>query len=111
MKILFVGDASSYHRTLARGLQTLGHETVVASHGGYWLNIGRDIDLRRRFPGKLGGLDLWLRLQCGIKQRMSGFDVVTIASQSYIELRPARKQWLFDWLSQQPLDILHLVGL
>lgn len=107
MKILFVGDASSYHRTLARGLQTLGHETVVASHGGYWLNIGRDIDLRRRFPGKLGGLDLWLRLQCGIKQRMSGFDVVTIASQSYIELRPARKQWLFDWLKANNRSIFY----
>lgn len=98
LKILFVGDASSYHRTLARGLSELGHETVVASNGGYWLNTGRDIDLRRRFSGKLGGLDLWLRLKTGLLGKMSGFDVVTIATQSFIELRPGRKRAVFDAL-------------
>lgn len=98
LKILFVGDASSYHRTLARGLEEFGHHTVVASNGGYWLNTGRDIDLRRRFSGKLGGLDLWMRLKAGLLGKMSGFDVVSIASQSFIELRPGRKRAVFDSL-------------
>lgn len=98
LRILFVGDASSCHRTLARGLEELGHETTVASHGGYWLNTGRDIDLRRRGKGKLGGLDLWWRLNHGLKQQMRGFDIVTVASQSFIELKPVRKQALFDYL-------------
>lgn len=98
LKILFVGDASSYHRTLARGLEEFGHHTVVASNGGYWLNTGRDIDLRRRFSGKLGGLDLWMRLKTGLLGKMSGFDVVSIASQSFIELRPGRKRSVFDSL-------------
>ncbi len=107
LKILFVGDASSYHRTLARGLEELGHHTVVASNGGYWLNTGRDIDLRRRFSGKLGGLDLWMRLQTGLLRRMSGFDVVSIATQSFIELRPGRKRSVFDQLKASNRSIFY----
>ena len=98
LKILFVGDASSYHRTLASGLRELGHETVVASNGGYWLDTGRDIDLRRRFKGKIGGLDLWLRLNLGLRQKLMGFDIVSLCSQSFIELRPGRKAQLLDYL-------------
>lgn len=107
LKILFVGDASSYHRTLARGLEELGHQTVVASNGGYWLNTGRDIDLRRRFGGKLGGLDLWMRLQAGLLRRMSGFNVVSIATQSFIELRPGRKRSVFDRLKASNRSVFY----
>lgn len=107
LKILFVGDASSYHRTLARGLETLGHETVVASNGGYWLNTARDIDLRRRFRGKVGGLDLWMRINFGLKQRMRGFDVVSIATQSYIDLKPQRQKILFDYLKANNRSIFN----
>ena len=107
LKILFVGDASSCHRTLARGLQELGHETVVASNGGYWLNTGRDIDMRRRFSGKLGGLDLWMRLRLGLMKRMRDFDVVTIATQSYVELRPVRQRVLFDFLKSNNRSIFN----
>lgn len=107
LKILFVGDASSCHRTLARGLTELGHETVVASNGGYWLNTGRDIDLRRRFKGKLGGLDLWLRLNCGLKQKMRGFDIVTVSAQTFIELRPGRKGRFFEYLKANNRSIFY----
>lgn len=107
LKILFVGDASSFHRTLAKGLESFGHKTVVASHGGYWLNTGRDIDLRRRFKGKLGGLDLWFRLRFGLRERMSGFDVVSIAAQSFVELKPMRKFPIFDFLKANNRSIFN----
>lgn len=107
LKILLVGDASSYHRTLARGLESLGHTAVVASHGGYWLNTGRDIDLARRSKGKLGGLDLWLRINFGIKQKMRGFDVVSIATINFVELRPHRKSPFFDYLKAHNASIFN----
>ncbi|MCM1077042.1 MAG: glycosyltransferase family 1 protein [Bacteroides sp.] len=107
LKILFVGDASSCHRTLAVGLRELGHETVVASHGGYWLNTGREIDLRRRFKGKLGGLDLWLRVNGSLRSKLRGFDIVSVASQSFIELRPGRKGQFFDFLKANNRSIFY----
>ena len=79
----------------------------MASNGGYWLNTGRDIDLRRRFKGKFGGLDLWLRLNCGLRQKMRGFDIVTIGSQSFIELRPGRKGSFFDYLKANNRSIFY----
>ncbi len=98
LKILLVGDASSFHHTLAEGLRKLGHEAVVASHGGHWLDTGRDIDTGRRWKNKAGGLELWLRWQLRLKQKMTGFDVVSIATQSFIELRPHRAQAIYDYL-------------
>ena len=53
MKILFAGDASNMHNTLARKLRKMGHEAIVASDGSRWMNTGRDSNLERK-PGKLG---------------------------------------------------------
>lgn len=107
LKILFVGDASSYHRTLARGLHELGHEAVVASNGGYWLGTGRDIDISRRLKGKIGGLDLWLRLNFDLRRQMRGFDIVALASQSFIELRPPRKEKFLDYLKANNRSVFY----
>lgn len=98
LKILFVGDASSYHRTLAEGLRRLGHEATVVSSGGHWLNTDRDIDICRRGKGKLWGLELWLRINLSIKKKLRGYDVVSVATQSYVELRPERQRRLYDYL-------------
>lgn len=98
MKILFFGDASHYHRTLAGALGRLGHEVVVASDGGGWMQTGRDIDLTRRLPGKLGGLELWTRLNTVLRRRLSGFDVVQLSSSNIIRLRPDRAIKVFRML-------------
>ena len=55
MKILFVGDASNMHNSLARQLRLMGHEAVVASNGSHWMDTSRDIDLSRK-PGRLGAV-------------------------------------------------------
>lgn len=98
LKILLMGDASNCHRTLATGLRRLGHEVVVASDGTKWMDTERDIDLKRRWDNKLGGLDLWARIQLCHKRNMKGFDVVSIATQGYLPLRPQRQRILYDFL-------------
>ena len=97
LKVLLVGDASNCHNALAGGLRKLGHEVTVASDGTQWMDTGRDLDLRRRWDNKLGGLELWLRSQW-LRGRMTGYDVVSIASQGFIELRPERQRKLYDYL-------------
>lgn len=97
LRVLLVGDASNCHNALAGGLRKLGHDVTVASDGTQWMDTHRDIDLRRRWNSKLGGLELWLRT-LGLRQRMAGYDVVSIASQGFINLRPERQRRLYDYL-------------
>lgn len=98
MRILLMGDASNYHRSLSAGLREAGCEVVVASDGGGFMHTGRDIDLSRRLPGRLGGMELWARLHLGLAPKLRGFDVVSIASQSFVSLKPSRQRAIFDRL-------------
>ncbi len=98
LDILLLRDASNCHRALASGLMALGHNVSVASQGSGWMNTERDIDLSRRLPGKLGGLWLWTRLQAGLKKRFTGHDIVSIAGQGFLDLRPHRIRAIFDYL-------------
>ncbi len=95
--MLLVGDASNCHNALAGGLRKLGHEVTVASDGTGWMDTRRDIDLRRHRDDKLGGLELWLRT-LKLRGRMTGYDVVSIATQGFIPLRPVRQRKLYDFL-------------
>lgn len=98
LDILLLRDASNCHRALATGLRALGHEVTVASEGSGWMDTERDIDLSRRLPGKLGGLWLWTRLQAGLKRRLTGHDIVSVAGQGFLDLRPHRIRAIFDYL-------------
>lgn len=97
LRILLVGDASNCHNALARGLRKLGHEVVVASDGTDWMDTPRDIDLHRRWNNKFGGAELLLRMR-RLLPRMTGFDVVSIATQGFIRLRPERQKIIYDFL-------------
>ncbi|MCC8177310.1 MAG: glycosyltransferase family 1 protein [Bacteroidales bacterium] len=99
MRILLFGDASGFHATLAIGLRALGHDVTVASHGSYWMNTPRDIDLRRH-PGKIGGAILWTRLRTVQSRRLKGYDIVAITNPVLVEQRPHRCKQLFDWLKR-----------
>lgn len=98
MKVLLLGDASNYHRALASGLRQLGCDVTVASDGTGFMNTERDIDLRRRLPGKLGGLALWLRIMLKLRRRFTGYDVVQLSGPGFVSLRPVRLRKLFDFL-------------
>lgn len=98
MDILLMGDASNCHRTLATGLRRLGQRVTVVSDGTRWMNTERDIDVSRRYPGKLGGLELWLRLNASILPKLKNFDVVSLSSPNVLPLRPGRNSAVFDRL-------------
>ena len=96
MKILFAGDASNMHNTLAQELRRMGHEAIVASDGSRWMNTGRDINLERK-PGKLGALSYLMKIRHTLPQ-MTGYDIVEIASPIFLRLKPHRIAKVFDFL-------------
>lgn len=98
MKILLIGDASHYHRTLAEGLRRHGHTVCVASEGSSWMNTGRDVDLQRRLPGPFGGALLWTRVNTTLRSMLRGWDVVQLCGPTFMQLRPERLRVLFDRL-------------
>lgn len=100
MKILFVGDASNYHNCLSSALSKMGHDVTVASHGSYWQNTHRDIDISRPINGKLGGALLWLKLNTLFSSQLKGYDVVHISNPTFLTLRPHRNRELFDRLKR-----------
>ena len=100
MKILLIGDASNYHHTLANALVRKGHDVTVASHGSYWMNTHRDIDIARPCNGKLGGALLWLKLNTTLRNDFKGFDVVQISNPTFLNLRPHRIREIFNRLKR-----------
>lgn len=95
MKILLLGDASNFHRTLAIGLRRLGCDVTIASSGSGFMNTPRDIDLRRPFAGKAGGLALWLRLLGPLRHKLRGYDIVSVSNCIFVDLRPTRIRQIF----------------
>lgn len=98
MKILFVGDGSNYHNTLACALREMGHEAVVVSDGSRWMNTGRDVNLARH-PGKLGAVRYVLDV-LRLLPSMRGYDVVHIVNPIFIHLRPEKVRLVFDYLKR-----------
>jgi len=96
MKILFAGDASNMHNCLAQELRRMGHEATVASDGSRWMNTHRDINLLRR-PGKLGALRYVYDVHRALP-KMTGYDIVQIASPIFLRLKPHRNAKVFDYL-------------
>lgn len=101
MKVLLLGDASNYHNTLAVGLRRHGVDVTVASAGSGFQRTGRDIDLRRPLPGKAGGLALWLKLNTSLRSKLSGYDVVSIHSPNFLDLRPEKIRKVFERLRRE----------
>ncbi len=100
MKILLIGDASNLHVALAAGLRKLGHTVILASDGVMWMNTERDIDISRRFSGKLGGAVLYARFKWLLQTQFKGFDIVALASPSFASLRPERLQAIITTLKK-----------
>lgn len=98
LRILLIGDASNCHQCLATGLRRLGHKVTVASAGSGWMKTNRDIDISRPVKGKLGGLALWAKLHTTLGGKLKGFDVVSLSSPGFVELRPERTAAVFDKL-------------
>lgn len=93
-----MGDASSFHRTLAEGLRRLGHSVTVASDGGGWMHTGYDVDISRRWGSKAGGALHFAWLAAMGFSRFRGYDVVSVFSPYFLRLKPERIGCIFDIL-------------
>lgn len=99
-RILLLGDYSNCHNALATGLRRLGCNVTLASDGSKWMQCDRQIDISRR-PGRLGGLDYWLRMNRLLRGPLSGFDIVAIHDVNFLDLKPRRMRPLFDLLKRR----------
>lgn len=96
LKILFFGDASNYHITLAAALRELGHETTVISSGSGWMDTRRDINLSR--GAGLTGAVKYVADIVRLLPRLRGYDVVHLINPIFIDLRPGKVKMVFDCL-------------
>lgn len=98
MKILFVGDYSGYHATLAAGLRKLGHECTVVSDGNRYMDTGRDITLCRK-PGLTGSFR-YLYQAMSLLGNMKGYDVVQLINTHFLDLRPGKLSYFLRQLKR-----------
>lgn len=96
MKILLMGDYSACQLTLGRALSRMGHYVTLATEGSAYLDTERPYDLRRRLPGAPGGALLYAKLRW--LQPLRGYDVVSIISPTFVQLRSARVRDVYDRL-------------
>lgn len=94
MKILFVGDYSNIHVTLAREFRRRGHEVVVVSNGSGRMDTERDINLSR---GKgLFGAFMYLARLMRFMEKAKGYDVVQLVNPGFFSLRPGKLRYFFN---------------
>lgn len=98
MKILFVGDASNLHSTLAKELRSMGHTADVVSAGSGWMNTDRNISLLR---GRgIAGTLKYIYDIIAILPKLRGYDVVQLSNPIFLSLRPGRVRKVFDYLKK-----------
>ena len=98
MKILFIGDYSGFHATLAGCLRSLGHECVVVSDGSQYMDVERDIDLTRK-PGRLNSFRYLFNV-ADVVSKLKGFDVVQFINPCFLQLKPAKLKYFFKKLKK-----------
>lgn len=94
MKILFLGDYSGLHATLADALRRMGHDCTVLSNGSRCMDTRRDIDLNRR-PGLINSFKYLARC-FEVVPRLKGYDVVQIVNPGFLSLKPGKLRHFFD---------------
>lgn len=99
MKILFLGDYSGFHSTLAKQLRAEGRDCTVVSGGSGYMNTARDISLTRR-PGKVSGAKYLLQA-LRLLPKLKGYDVVELINPGFFDLRPEKLKYFFDRLKKQ----------
>ena len=98
MKILFVGDASNFHNTLAHALKDMGHTCVVISDGSLWQKTERDINIERK-NGVFGSIKYIYDILSALP-KMKGFDIVHLVNPHFFTLRPDKLKWILRFLKK-----------
>lgn len=105
MKILFIGDYSRVHLSLAEGLKMLGHEAIVASDGDGMKNYPRDIDLTRKSSGLIDTISALIDTNKKFNQ-FKGYDVVQLINPCFITLSTGVNSRYFDRLKKNNKKIV-----
>lgn len=88
MKILFLGDYSNLHGTLAAELRRRGHEVTLVSDRCGCMDVDNDIHLARR-KGPFSGFDYLYRIFT-LMPRFRGYDVVQFVNPHFFRLKPGK---------------------
>ena len=99
MKILFVGDYSNLHATLAKELSKRGNEVTVISDKGGFMGTHADIYLKREH-GVLGGIRYLYQL-FNLLPDLKAYDVVQFINPNFFNLKPGKIKYFFDRLKDQ----------
>lgn len=99
MRILFIGDYSNLHTTLAQELKALGHEVHVLSDGCGHMKVPTDIYLKREkgfFNSFRYLFDIFSLLP-----RLKDYDVVQMINTNFLSLKPTKIKYFYDRLKEQ----------
>ena len=99
MKILFIGDYSNLHTTLAHELRKMGHQADILSDKCGYMNLDTDFFLKRE-PGIKGGLK-YLYDIFNLLPKLEGYDAVQLINTNFLKLKPAKIKYFFDRLKEQ----------
>lgn len=99
MKILFVGDYSNLHTTLARELRKMGHQADVLSDGCGHMNLEPDYYLKRQ-PGFFNSFKYLFDI-FNILPHLKDYDVVQLINTNFLSLKPQKLKYIFDILKKQ----------
>lgn len=109
LKILFIGDYSNLHTTLARELKRNGHEANVLSDKCGYMNLSTDFFLKRS-PG-IGGNFKYLFDLFNLLPKLKNYDVVQLINTNFLSLKPQKIKYFFDILKKQNKSVfLTLAG-
>lgn len=109
MRILFIGDYSNLHTTLAKELRRMGHHADVLSDGCGHMNLQTDIYLKRE-SGLIGGIKYLFNL-FELLPRIKDYDVVQLVNTNFLSLKPQKIKYFFDIIKRQNKSVfLTLAG-
>lgn len=99
MRILFIGDYSNLHATLATEMKRMGHHVDVLSDRCGYMNTHTDIYLKRE-PGFMGGVKYLYGLFSLLPQ-LKDYDAVQLINSNFFSLRPGKIKYFFQRLKEQ----------
>lgn len=98
MRILFIGDYSDIHSTIARQLRQQGLSVTLLS-GEIADGKDNNISIPRR-KGLTGGISYLYKL-FNLLPQLKGYDIVQLISSKFFNLSPGKNKYFFERLQQQ----------
>ena len=86
MKVLLLGEFSSFHNHLAAGLRMAGVDAVVAAGGDGYKKIQCDFSLESNYSGSIGRIDRQIKPFYKLP-KLTGFDLCQSVSTMYPEAK------------------------